>query len=251
MLIDVHAHILPCIDDGPSSVEMCLEMLKNSRLRGIDTVIATSHCYLKEDNDVHIFLKRRKDSYEILKAAMDRDGGDFPEIILGCELHMEYDISSTPDIEKLCIEGTKYMLIEMPYSYWAESLYDSLYSLSIRGITPIMAHIERFYAHIDDFDMLWDLNVMYQVNADSFLKDKISKKMNYIFENEMVQLIGSDMHNIEKRTQKISEAYAVIEKLYGKECVDYLNKNSELLIKNEKLITESFKKKSFFARLLK
>ena len=41
IVIDVHCHVLPKIDDGSKSVEMSIEMMKQSYAQGIDTMIAT------------------------------------------------------------------------------------------------------------------------------------------------------------------------------------------------------------------
>ena len=46
-MIDVHSHILPKIDDGSKSVEMSIEMMKQSYAQGIDTMIATPHFLYK------------------------------------------------------------------------------------------------------------------------------------------------------------------------------------------------------------
>ena len=54
-VVDIHTHVLPGIDDGSKSSEMSLEMLRESKAQGVDTVIATSHCYLKHEDDVDDF----------------------------------------------------------------------------------------------------------------------------------------------------------------------------------------------------
>ena len=58
-MIDFHSHILPGIDDGASDVETSIGMLKISALSGVNTVVATSHCYLSESNSIEKFFKNR------------------------------------------------------------------------------------------------------------------------------------------------------------------------------------------------
>lgn len=246
-MVDIHTHVLPGIDDGSKSPEMSLEMLRESKAQGVDTVIATSHCYLKHEDDVDDFLKRQKESYKLLMDNIKHEE-ELPDIKLGCELKIETDFSGFKNIDKLCIEGTNYILIEMPYTAWMPFVYDVLYNLTIHGFRPIMAHIDRFYTHKDDFKNLWDLDLIYQINADSFIIPKVRKIMPFYFKNNMVQLIGSDMHNTNTRPQRIGEAYNIIDEYYGKECTYYLKKNSDDIINNKSIEFHTFKKKNVFKR---
>ena len=49
-LIELHAHILPQMDDGSESVEMSLAMLQALAEMGVGTVCATSHYYARENS---------------------------------------------------------------------------------------------------------------------------------------------------------------------------------------------------------
>lgn len=249
-LIDMHTHILPGIDDGAASVEISIAMLRESWNQGVRTVLATPHCHLKKESDIQAFIKKRDESYNRLKSALEKNHEELPEIRLGCEVRIDRDVSKFDGLEKLCIEGTNYILIEMPYQKWTQSLYDALYYMTLRKLRPIMAHIERFYDHVDEFDNLIDLELLYQINAESFLNSKVLGIMPYFFKNKMVQLIGSDMHNMELRPQKLLKAYQKIEAIYGFECVDYLIKNSNMILDNQYINFFDFKKKSFLQRIL-
>ena len=57
-LIELHAHILPQMDDGSESVEMSLAMLQALAGMGVGTVCATSHYYARE-NSITMYLARR------------------------------------------------------------------------------------------------------------------------------------------------------------------------------------------------
>lgn len=245
----MHSHVLPGVDDGANSVATSLEMLRESWRQGVETVIATSHCYVKKESDINKFIKKRNESYNILMDAIQKQKDEFPDIRLGCEVHLERDISKYEALEKLCISGTNYILIEMPYMHWNTYLYDALYYMTLRGLRPIMAHIERFYNHVNDFSNLTDLDLIYQINAESFLNPNIKKTIPYFFKNRMVHLIGSDMHNMDTRRPRILEAYQKIEYLYGCECVDYLIKNSRMILDNRYLDFFQFKKKNILKRL--
>ena len=143
-MVDIHSHILPGIDDGSESVEMSIQMLRDSMAQGVDTVISTSHCYLREESDIDAFLEKRQKSYDILTKAVQKEKNPLPKIRLGAEVRIDNDVSRFKNLEKLCIEGTNYILIEMSYSKWHQSVYDALYSMTLKNMRPVMAHIERF-----------------------------------------------------------------------------------------------------------
>ena len=43
MIIDLHCHILPYVDDGAESMEETIEMLSIAVEQGISGIVATSH----------------------------------------------------------------------------------------------------------------------------------------------------------------------------------------------------------------
>ena len=143
-MIDCHSHIIPNIDDGAESVEMAMEMLKQSAKHGVTDIISTSHCYPRYAQSIDHFLEKRTNGFEMLKDAIKESNIDVPRIHLGSEVNMITDIAEFSNISKLCIEDTKYILIEMPYTPWKEWMFDSVYRLTLMGLKPIMAHIDRF-----------------------------------------------------------------------------------------------------------
>lgn len=245
-MIDFHSHILPCIDDGSSSIEMGLEMLADSYAQGITTVVATPHCYLTSEENIIPFLKKRENSYNALMKAIKEDDRTFPTIKLGCELRVMDDIPNMNALKELCIEGTDYVLTEMPYKKWTMNHYDFLYAMLLKGMQPIMAHIERFKCFKKEFYNLFSLDLLYQVNADSFLDLPFKRFIPYLFEMGAVQLIGSDMHNITSRASRMKKASEAIISGYGKERLTYLTDNAKLILENKSIEKQIYPKMSFF-----
>ena len=248
-MIDFHSHILPQLDDGAPNVNTSLDMLSESYRQGVKTVIATPHCYVASENDIDIFLENRKRSYELLKSAMANDKRQFPEIILGCELQISKNIHHFEKLRSLCIENTDYILIEMPYTRWNEDCYDYLYALLLKGMRPIIAHIERFISRKKEFHNLYSLDLLYQVNADSCLSPFFRRHIPDLFTIGSVQFLGSDMHNNNRRPTHMKKAADRIIKSYGKSRLNYLMKNAELVLKNEDIEIKRFGKMSFFKKL--
>ena len=250
-MIDFHSHCLPEIDDGAKDVNMSIEMLHDSFLQGVRTVVATPHCYLKDEDYIDEFIEKRNNSYNILTEAVKNQDKPCPEIILGCEFHPMKEISDVEVLKKLCIGNTDYLLVEMPYRQWKESHFELLHSLSVHGITPIMAHIERYWDKRELFSNLYSLDVAYQINAESFIDKRDRKNVEKLFSEGAVNIIGSDMHDTKVRKSYMQDAKKQIEMLYGEERFSYLMSNASKILNNEPIEKKDFIEKGFFEKLFK
>lgn len=210
-VVDVHSHILPGMDDGSRSVTESLEMLKAAYEQGIDAVIATPHFYGDRERP-ESFLSRRDESLKALKAASY--DGPLPNIYIGAEIAYYFGMGSSEALPSLCIEGTKCALIEMPFCAWSRGEVEEIYSaMKNNGITPILAHIERFIGYGKNLSYIKELaerDVLLQSNAEFFIDKKTRKKALKFLNSGLVKLIGSDCHNTGDRPQNIGDAINVI-----------------------------------------
>lgn len=231
-MIDIHTHILPCVDDGSKSVEETLEMLNVMKKTGIKKVVATPH-YYPEMLSVDDFLQQRQEAYDKIKYTKP-DGID---IVLGAEVMLTYDLHKE-DLRKLSIEGTDYILIEMPYSHWDPWVFDEIFKISAKhGLDVIIAHIDRYVDVVrkDDINLLFKMGLKYQVNVDFlgglFRKSSAMK----LLKGGAVHFIGSDCHNMSTRTPCLGEAVKKIKSRLGREWVEYCMSNAERMLQNRSL----------------
>jgi len=248
-MIDFHSHILPNIDDGAKDVETSLKMLESAKADGIDTIVSTSHIYITDEESIDKFLLRRKKAYNKLMDAISGSKDCYPKIILGSEIHIRSGIGEFKKLEELKIDGTDYILLEMPYSAWKEGHLETVYDIKARGFMPIMAHIERFYEYRDMFDDLKSIGVKFQVNADSFLEKQTRKIMYELFQNGYVHLLGSDMHNLDSRKNNLKEAYSVIEDKFGNCYSEYVKDNAKKFFTGKEITDKELPKLSFINKL--
>ena len=253
-MIDAHSHILPAFDDGAKDTQMSLAMLRESKRQGIDTVISTSHCYPRHSYVIDDFLRERQIAFEELKKAMEESGEELPEVRLGCELNLTRDISEDGRLPLLCTEGTQYLLLEMPYTPWSEWHVEAVYKMTLRNdIIPVMAHIDRFLDQSKTLlSQLFELDVLYQVNAEAFLIKQMKKRLDMLFDTGRIHFLGSDMHNMGERKPNIGEAREKIIKNYGEEHWHYLEENNRRLVNGEEidpLGSSGLVKKTFFQRV--
>ncbi|MCD7743876.1 MAG: capsular polysaccharide biosynthesis protein [Lachnospiraceae bacterium] len=214
-IIDFHSHILPGIDDGSADVDTSLQMLSISQSQGVDRIVASSHFYAEKEG-VDAYLQRRQSAYEALMAARTDAA---PEIIPGAEVYFFTGISQAEATVQLCIEGTNLMLLEMPFATWSSSVIDEVQALiQKRGIRIIIAHLE-LYLHIPGnspwIDRLLELPVIVQINAGSLLDWRTRRPLITMFKNGTAHLLGSDCHDLHRRSPNLAKGRAVLEKKLG------------------------------------
>lgn len=215
-ICDIHSHFLPGMDDGSKSAEEAVRMLKTAYDQGIRYMVATPHYYPEET--VASFLQRREQSAKELAERMIQEKDPLPQIVLGAEVSYYSGISRETCLNQLCLGNSRYLLLELPFFQWDRSVLRELYTLgSVQGITPILAHIERYLDLQSEglIRALLDMDVLLQMNASYASRGK-GKKM---LKNGMVDLLGSDCHNMTHRPPNLGLA---ISHLQGKKMKDTL-----------------------------
>lgn len=228
-MIDFHCHLLPNVDDGSSSVDESLKILERLSEQTVELVVATPH-FIANNESVESFLHRRQKAYQTLAEYL-YDG--LPDIRLGAEVEFYEGISNLEGLNKLCIEGTNILLIEMANTKWTKFVINELYRLvSLGNIQIMLAHVERclYMQDPDIVDYLLSSGVIMQSNASHFIRTFTKRKACKNLRNNIIHVLGSDSHNMTSRPPRIKEALDVIEKKLGTEAVEHLNRISKDII---------------------
>lgn len=223
-IIDFHSHILPGIDDGSKDIAMTKEMLTSAAQQGIDVMVATPHFYA-DRMSIQRFLRRREEAFAEAQAVSAECG---VVVRCGCETAFFPGMSHADELTELCIDGTRLLMVEMPFRSWNKSDLREIEGLLNRGITPIIAHLERFYGFSQNkgrIEELLELPVYVQLNAECLLRWSMRRLPLRLFREGEAQLLGSDCHNMSSRTPNLAEGRAVLEKKLGAEV---LHKMDEL-----------------------
>jgi protein-tyrosine phosphatase len=250
MIYDFHSHALFGIDDGAKDIEMSKKMLLTSKEMGVDCVLLTPHLHPRLQEDIDTFIEKRDTLYNEL--AKD---SSLPKLVKACELQLTCDLTKFSGLDRLCIDNTKYILLEMPYTPWSDRTIENAYRLTLKGYIPIIAHDERNIPQNPELrNALYDLNVLIQVNASSFLPAShrrgkglsvvtasYKREIERMMKLGLVHVIGTDMHNMTTRKPCMDEALKRIQQCYGSECVDYLMNNAERILAGETLSYRDFK----------
>ena len=145
-MVDIHTHVLPCVDDGSESKKKSLKMIKDAVKMGVTDMILTPHYRFKYK------LGKEKLEEEFLNFKKEVASQEFPiNLYLGQEIYIDKDYERIfDDKQVLTINGTNYALLEFYYGKEYD-IVDAVFELSLRGYKAIIAHFERYsYATISD-----------------------------------------------------------------------------------------------------
>lgn len=233
-LVDVHSHILPGIDDGSPDVETSLKMIEALQSQGARAIVLTPH-YYSDSISYEDFVARRDNALHLLEKSLPPGS---PKLIPAAEVYITKYLLNNSNLDALKIGNTNYALIEHPFSCdFSQEIYDRLLSLNYDyGIKPILAHIERYPAFMDDGDLLdsyIEMGCIAQVNISSFVDSSRSlrKKLFKYLESGRIHLIGTDCHNLSSRKPDFETGVNAIIKKCGAEAVDLLERNANILTK--------------------
>ena len=105
-MIDLHTQILPNVDDGSSSLEESLALLRMLASQGVTLTAATPHFYATSDAPEQ-FFRRRESAWQQLSAAME---SGMPCVLLGAEVAFYRNISQMQQLERFCIGSSRLLL---------------------------------------------------------------------------------------------------------------------------------------------
>lgn len=230
--IDWHAHILPQMDDGSASVEESLDMLKLLADSGVEAVALTPHFYPDRSYPA-AFLKDREESYQKLQTIFFEG---MPKLLLGAEVAYFDGLRTCDDMRSLVIEQTNCLLIEMPMRAWNERMFENILRLAKRiEITPVLAHIDRYFLRRNDWELIaqyLDEGGLVQGNAEFFVHNRASERRALnLFDDGVVQLLGSDCHNMTKRPPMIGKAFDIVDQKASVSAIAESNRVAETLLK--------------------
>ena len=228
-IVDFHSHILPGIDDGSESLQESIAMLRTEAAQGIGHVVATPHFYPRYETPED-FLHKRDQAEAVLLSAMKREKG-LPQLSVGAEVYFFRGISESDFLPQLTIRGKRCILIEMPAAPWSDSMYRELEAIwRRRGITPVIAHIDRYIRPFRTYkipERLAQMPVLVQTNASFFLESRTRRMALKMLRADQIQLLGSDCHNLDSRPPQLGSALETIEAHLGRQFLERIQAYQE------------------------
>jgi len=198
LMVDVHSHLIPGIDDGVSTLEESIGILRNMSEMGYQKAITTPHVMNDFYPNTAADIRNRA---EELRTLVDAEGIDM-EIDAAAEYYLdETFMQMLEDKEDLLTFGDRYLLFETSFLNEPAYLREGIFQIISNGMKPVMAHPERYVFVQNRPEMLEDLlerGLLLQINTISLsgYYSKAAKKIaELLIDEKLVSFLGTDCHN--------------------------------------------------------
>ena len=225
-MIDLHCHILSGVDDGADTMEESCRMARLAAESGVTALAATPHCAPPQfANFAGAELERR---FRRLRERLAQEK-------IPLRLHTGMEVFATPELPRqlnegrlLTLGGSRYLLVEFAFGedeWFAERMLEEV---EARGLTPVIAHPERYYFVQDDPLVLrgWaGEGRVIQANKGSFFGmfgRRAARTAHWCLDQGCIHLIGSDAHSSYRRTPRMNEIYDYTAEFTAPEIADFL-----------------------------
>ena len=230
VVIDIHCHLLPEVDDGPKSWDTAVEMCRMAAADGITHSVATPHA-----NDRYVYdrgyLSGLLDQLrEKLRENLGEKTGPALQLSLGCDFHLSFE-----NLERVLdqphtytIGDTNYLLIELSNYSVPARLEDCFFRLGDRGLTPILTHPERnpILQQTPQRILEWaERGCLIQVTGSALTGlwgERPEIIARWLLDHSAVHVLASDAHDTKRRVPNLSAARKAAEKIVGAEYAEAL-----------------------------
>lgn len=196
--VDMHAHLLPGLDDGAATMGESLHYFGLMQAWGYRKCILTPHIFKGVHNNtpstILPVLETMKQELVLAKINI--------EIEAAAEYMVdEYFMELLSENQPLLTIGNKYVLIEMSYAAPSPFIERAIFELNIKGYQPILAHPERYGYYYDNFaqyERLLEMGCIFQCNMLSlsgYYGLPVKKAALKLIKGNFFKLIGTDLHH--------------------------------------------------------
>jgi protein-tyrosine phosphatase len=210
LMIDIHCHILPEVDDGAKTWEIALEMCQMALRDGITHIVATPHA-----NNEYVYDRSEHEE------RLNRLRGSAPaglDLTLGCDFHFSYDNVEDALVhpERYAIGSSGYMLIELSDYSIPPSMAENMARLNDAGLSLVLTHPERnpILQRRPELVRDWsDAGCIVQVTAGSItgLWGKVARNVSrWLAEHDCLHVLATDAHDTKYRPPILSKAREIL-----------------------------------------
>lgn len=242
-MIDFHNHILPCVDDGSQSIEISLNMLRHASNQGITDVVNTVHYQHPKVEGEDISFSRIKQISDELEIELKKNN-------IPIKIHLGAEVFFLPNLLKLkndplaTFSNYKYMLIEFQAHQLPENHKQELYNLKLAGVTPIIAHPERYKFVQNDISLVstWmDTGCLIMIDAGSplgYFGQYCKSTSEKIIKNGWCHILGSDSHDDKKRNFCLKDSVEYVRTMIGSNVDKMVYDNPRSVINGDYISSE-------------
>jgi len=239
--VDIHAHILPGLDDGPVTVEESLAMARMAALDGTDTIVATPHY---RDMELERQSPRMvRDLADTLNAALRSDSAQrnapSVRIFTGMTNRLDTLLPDLVDAESaITLNRTRFLLVEPPFNRAPAYIEDVIGRLLTQRLVPVLAHPERnieFQRRPKRLQGLVDEGVVVQIAADSLTGQNgpgARRAAEQFIRRGIAHVVASEMHAVgPPRPPGLSDAFDIVAELIDEQgAIDLFETNPNMIL---------------------
>jgi len=220
-LVDIHAHVLPGLDDGARTMEESLEFCRIASRDGVTLTVATPHVRPERWPNTPEVIR---ENLARLREALEAEGLEH-RLEYGAEVHLQ------PELGSLVEEGAaptfadkgRHLLLELPNVFPEYAAEEAVESLRAHGVTPIIAHPERCETLVNRPDLMYRLvrsGALGQVTGlslDGTFGGRARQAGRLFMRCNLIHFLASDAHSTGRRRPVLRRAYGQARSLVGEE----------------------------------
>ena len=257
-MIDLHAHILPGIDDGPGDMDKAVAMCRAAAADGITKIVASPHML---DDLYDATCDEILAGVSALQECLDKEGVELA-LEPGADVHITTDLCGLLSEGRVMTVGNrgKYVMIELSQDVLPHGLVEFLFSIHLAGFIPIISHPERNLEIQDTPEILADIvkaGTLTQLTATCVTGQfgvRAEKCAHELLVKRLAHVVASDAHSLRRRPPGLSQARAVVAELLSPQEAEemFVHRPAKILAGDELVLPEpaqdsSFKKRRWFS----
>lgn len=218
MMIDLHCHILPNIDDGARDLGMSVDMARAFADDGVEVVTCTPHILPGVYHNTGPFIREQV-------AALQRviDNAGIPVTLMtGADNHVIPDfVAQIHNGHLLTLGDTRYVLVEPPHHVAPPRLREFCFEIQLAGFVPVLTHPERLAWIESHYAQMHDLvagGTWIQLTCGS-LRGTFGRQPRYWAEKMLaegiVHILATDAHDLHKRPPDLGKGRRRAAELLG------------------------------------
>lgn len=241
-MLDLHCHILPGVDDGAGCLEESLEMARQAAESGVSGIVVTPHVNIRGMYDnfwSRKMLRRFRDLCEAVRAEK-----------IPLSLYTGMEVYATEEVPRLLrdrrlitLNDSRYLLMEFDFAASGAEMLRLLAGIRDMGITPLVAHPERYAFLQERPDFVRRLRkegCLLQVNKGSALGGfgaQAKQLSRWMLHERLADVMASDAHSPFRRTTRMRDADEYVCGACGDDYADLLLRvNPGRIIRNEDVL---------------
>ena len=246
VMVDLHCHLLPGVDDGSKNMEISLRLAREATENGVTHALLTPH---------HMngrYVNHKQDVIQLTKKFQEQiNARGIPLTVFpGQEVRINGRLLEALDKDDILFADTagKYIILEFPDDDVPYYTAQMIFGLQQRGIIPIIVHPERNTKIITEPDIIYRLlenGCLSQITASSYVGTfgkKIERFSRQLIEAGQGYVFASDAHDLPGRKYEMRQAFEKMDHEFGRRMSEQYQQNARSIINGENVPINEIKK---------